>query len=263
VQVATLGSGRKLICDLAIAYDRSVYLGKEEAPELRLLARLLGENDVFVDCGANIGLFTVCGADLVGPGGSVFACEPVAGTFTRLEENCALNDFGDRVCLLNNALAAEAGIEVVLTGDVHNAMRIDMRAEGAGQAVRTVTIDGLLAGSPAVTGLKIDVEGYELDVLRGAQETLRRVGPWILIEFNSEIVGTQELSGWDVHSFLAERGYAAHLPRALLAGKSPGLPDSWRNPRPYVNLLYCRGEVSLKAAPASAGRNTSSTGILP
>ncbi|MGA2453956.1 MAG: FkbM family methyltransferase [Solirubrobacteraceae bacterium] len=243
LQIATLETGGKLICDLSVRYDRRVYLGREEVPELRLVSRLLGEGDVFVDCGANIGLFTVCAADAVGPTGRVFSCEPVASTFARLRENCAINDFGDRVCLVNNALGAESGIEVVLAGDVHNVMHVDARPGTAGQTVRTVTLDSILEGSPTVTGLKIDVEGYELEVLRGAEETFRRLSPWVLIEFNSEIVGTWELRSWDVDAFLAERGYRAYWPRAVLNGKRAPLPDSWVNPGQFLNLLYCRGEI--------------------
>jgi FkbM family methyltransferase len=243
VKVASLATGHKLICDLAIPYDRMVYLGKEETQELRLVSRLLGEDDVFIDCGANIGLFTVCGADMVGPNGRVFACEPATETFTRLTQNCALNSFEDRVCLVNKALAAESGAEVLLSGDAHNVMHVDARHGAVGQVVGTVTIDSMLAGLPKVTGLKIDVEGYELQVLRGGEETLRRLSPWMLIEFNSELVGTRELASWDVHAFLTERGYRAHLPRIVLAGKNAALPDSWLNPRQYVNLFYCRGEI--------------------
>lgn len=236
-------TGGKLICDLKVPYDRSVYVGNQEVPELRLVSRLLGEGDVFVDCGANIGLFTVCSARVVGPTGRVFACEPVADTFRRLQENCALNDFGDRVCLVNNALAAEEGIEVALIGSAHNEMQVDPAPGTAGQVVTTVTIDGILDGSPTVAGLKIDVEGYELEVLRGAEETIRRFYPWMLIEFNSNLTGTQELRSWDVHALLTEHGYLAHLPRAVLAGEAAPLPDSWLNPQNYVNLFYCRGEI--------------------
>ncbi len=245
LQVATLGASGKLICDMSIPYDRSVFSGKEEVSELRLVARLLGAGDVFVDCGANIGLFTVCGADAVGPNGSVFAFEPVASTFARLKENCALNDFGDRVHLVNKALAAEPGVEVVLAGDVHNIMHVDVRPGSAGEPSATVTLDGILEGSPTVTGLKIDVEGFELEALRGGEQTIRRHSPWMLIEFNSDLAGSRELGSWDVHPFLLERGYRAYLPRALLNGKRAALADSWLNPGPrtYVNLLYCRGEL--------------------
>lgn len=239
----TLGPNRKLICDLSIAYDRSVYLGKEEVRELRLLSRLLRPGDVFVDCGANIGLFTVCGAELVGSRGTVIACEPVPATFRRLEANCALNDISDRVRLVNNALAAEPGLEVTLAGAAHNVMSIDARPDAVGELVKTVTIDGLLEGSSSVAGLKVDVEGYELAALRGGEQTIARSSPWIVIEFNSELIGVHELGSWDVHAFLAARGYRAYRPRAILAGDRTALADSWCNPQPHVNLFYCRGEL--------------------
>jgi FkbM family methyltransferase len=243
VQVADLGAGLKLKCDLRINYDRSVYLGKEEVRERSLLAMLLGPGDVFVDCGANIGLFAVAAAGLVGPEGTVFAVEPVAATFARLSENRDLNDFGDRMRLFENVLAARSGEELALAGDVHNTMRVEAQAPPGAALVKTVTLDEILAGSPAVTGIKIDVEGFELKVLRGGEGTLARFSPWLLIEFNGELLGTRELRGWDVHGFLTELGYGAHLPGKILAGDRAPVPDSWTSPRPYVNLLYSRGEL--------------------
>jgi FkbM family methyltransferase len=243
VRTATLGANRKLICDLSISYDRSVYLGKEELRELRLLSELLRPGDVFVDCGANIGLFTVWGADLVGSRGTVIACEPVAETFRRLEENCALNDIADRVRLVNRAVAAEGGLEVRLAGDAHNVMSIDASSDIVGQVATTITIDHLVDGSSEVAGLKVDVEGYELATLRGGEETIARSTPWILIEFNSELVGISDLQSWRVHAFLTARGYRAYLPRTILAGDRAALPDSWRNTQPHINLFYCCGEI--------------------
>ncbi len=243
VQIADLGAGMKLMCDLRINYDRSVYLGKEEVRERRLLSLLLGPGDVFVDCGANIGLFAVAAAGLVGPEGTVFAVEPVAATFARLRENCELNELGERVHLFENVLAARSGVEVALAGDVHNTMRVEDRAPAGAPLVETVTLDEILAEAPAVTGIKIDVEGYELEVLRGAEDSIARFSPWLLVEFNSDLLGTRELRGWDVHGFLTERSYSAHLPGKILAGDRAPVPDSWVSPRPYVNLLYSRGEL--------------------
>lgn len=245
VRIAELGKGRKLICDLAVRYDRTVYLRREEVAELRLISRLLRRGDVFVDCGANIGLFTVTAAARVGAGGKVLAVEPVADTFARLSENCALNQLGDRVRLFNNALAAQAGVEVALTGDVHNTMRVDTHAPAGQPLVKTVTLDEILAGSQTVTGMKIDVEGYELEVLRGGQDTIAQFSPWMLVELNGE-PATRELGAWDVHTFLTERHYRAHLPHTVLARDRTSLPDSWVSPQRYVNLLYCHGPLSAR-----------------
>ena len=216
--------------------------------ELRLLSRLLRPGDVFVDCGANIGLFTVWGAELVGSRGTVIACEPVPDTFRRLEENCALNDIVDRVRLVNRAVAAEDGLEVRLAGDAHNVMSIAASSEIVGQLATTITIDRVVEGSLEVAGLKVDVEGYELATLRGGEETIARSKPWILIEFNSDLVGISVLRSWGVHAFLTGRGYRAYLPRAILAGDRAALPDSWCNTQPHVNLFYCCGEI-----PATSG----------
>jgi len=236
--VADFGRRRKIRCDLAIEYDRSVYLGREEFVELQLIARLLARGDTFVDCGANIGLFTVFGADLVGPNGCVIAVEPVAPTFTRLQENVELSRVTDRVRLLHHALAAESDEVVGLAGDEHNGMRVTDGTGSIDFQSTTITLDRVLEDVPDVAGLKIDVEGYEIQVLRGAETTIRRHSPWILIEFNSQIAGTDDLRGWDVHGLLTAHGYVAHLPRSLAGGDAAPISTAWRNPRAYTNLLY-------------------------
>jgi FkbM family methyltransferase len=244
VALADFGHRRRILCDLAISYDRSVFLGREEPAELALLGKLLRGGDTFVDCGANIGLFTVFGADLVGTTGCVYAIEPVETTFERLQQNVALSGLRNRVRLLNDALAAEAGAVVRFRGNDHNGMRVDEDGGPGSLGATTATLDDILVDAPPVTGLKIDVEGYEANVLRGGALTLRRSTPWLLIEFNSDIVGVTELRRWDVHAILREQGYHAYLPHSLLSGDAAALGDTWHNPRSYTNLLYCHGDVT-------------------
>jgi FkbM family methyltransferase len=234
--VARFGKRKKIICDFTVQYDRSVYCGREEGTELLLLSKLLRPDQTFVDCGANIGLYTVFGADLVGPTGRVIAIEPVASTFARLRDNVALNNFENRVRLFNNALSDEPGILVSLTGNEHNVMRVDPYSPG--DHVATAVLDEILAHEPSVTGIKLDVEGYEAHVLRGASAVLTRCAPWIFVELNSEIASTRVLEDWDVHTMLSSYEYTAHLPRALLARDYTPLPDHWVNPQSYINLAY-------------------------
>lgn len=238
IRIAKFGRGRTISCDLSVGYDRSVYLGREEVTELRLLARLLRRGDVFVDCGANIGLYTVFGAELVGPDGCVFAIEAVPSTFARLRHNVGLSDIDDRVRLVNRALSSVAGRPAVLSGDKHNIMRIADEPHGEVVTTTTATLDGILAATPTVAGMKIDVEGHELSVLQGGEAMISRCLPWMIIEFNRDLVGTSELGRWDVHAFLTERGYQAHLPAGLLASDRTPLEASWTTRRAYTNLLY-------------------------
>ena len=131
---------------------------------------------------------------------------------------------------------------MILSGPVHNVMRISSEPPTHGdshESARTETVDAICDGSSKVSGIKLDIEGYELHALGGAVETLTQSRPWILIEFNSLLAGTDTLGQWEVHRFLADYEYRAHLPSSLLADDySNWLPASWCNRNPYSNLLY-------------------------
>ena len=87
--------------------------------------------------------------------------------------------------------------------------------------------------------MKIDVEGHELQVLEGAAKTISQSRPWLLIEFNPSLAGTDRLGDWEVHELLIEHNYRAFLPQSWLTGASTEwLPASWSNRERYCNLLY-------------------------
>ena len=75
-----------------------IYCRHFEAHEREFLNRFLRPGDVFVDVGANIGLFTLIAAERVGPGGKVLAFEPTAKTFGRLVDNVQLNKLSNVEC---------------------------------------------------------------------------------------------------------------------------------------------------------------------
>lgn len=236
-RMRTLPGGARIACDLAHDYDCMVYLGQEEEQDLRALLRLLKPGDTFIDCGANIGLWTLTAASAVGCLGRVIAFEPNPATFVRLTENAMhLNDFGSRSQLIEAAVGDRIGRAALRAEARHNVSCIGSDGAPDTVSVAMTTIDTVVAGS-AVMGLKIDVEGHELQALQGAVRLIERHKPWLCVEFNTLICGTRVLGEWPVDRFLRERGYKpAHFHQA-------GLPDAanigpeWIA-RGYVNLLY-------------------------
>lgn len=242
--MADFGHRRRILCDLTIEYDRSLYVGAEEPNELSLLGRLLAPGDVFIDGGANIGLFTVFAGDVVGRQGHVVAIEPVPSTFARLRRSVELSGMAERAQLHNNALAAESGNPVTLDGTVHNVMHLAGAGGNGSVTAVTVTLDQVSEELPPVTGMKIDVEGSELAALQGGKRLFGRSSPWLFIEFNARHAETRELGNWEPHRFLSERGYQALLPHLLLRGDVTPLQDSWLNVGPFANLLYWHGDIA-------------------
>jgi FkbM family methyltransferase len=148
-----------------------------ENPESRLddakvLRTFLHEGDVFIDVGANVGGLSCEAATLVGKGGAVIAFEPHPRIFNYLRQNVELNAF-DQVSVFNLGLG-EQRAELRFT----NAQADDMNAISMtdGIAVNVDTLDAVLSvrQMSSVRLMKVDVEGYELFVFRGAVKTLAK-----------------------------------------------------------------------------------------
>jgi FkbM family methyltransferase len=154
-----------------------------EAPVSALLidlARAMPQAAAMVDVGANIGCASIPMA--LHHAGRVFAFEPVAETFDELQGNIALNRLAN-LTARRAACGARDGRAGIVPGPRDNPglARVGGTLGGPGQAVEMLRLDGLFADR-RVGLLKMDVEGYELQVLRGARAVLRRDRPIVVAE---------------------------------------------------------------------------------
>ncbi|MBP2293693.1 FkbM family methyltransferase [Azospirillum rugosum] len=181
-------------------------------PELRELQQFVRPGAVFIDAGANIGLYTLKAARLAGPEGTVVAVEPGRTAADRLAANVALNRFA-KVHLVRKALSDRNGTavlhHVVAGGDLQAFSLLGDSATREGEEVATVTLDSLVEELklPRIDCIKMDVEGAEPMVVEGARRSLERWHPTILFEVNSAILhrrGERTDACWDR---LEELGY--------------------------------------------------------
>ena len=147
----------------------NVYCGLAETDEMGFALHLLREDDLFVDVGANVGVYSVLAGGACGA--RTIACEPIGQALRDLRRNVALNDLGNRVEIRNCAVGAAPGT-VRMTDDSDTMNRVVEGASGGGVDVPVMTLDAILDGRTP-TLIKIDVEGYEEQVLAGAEATLR------------------------------------------------------------------------------------------
>ena len=188
--------------------SKVVYANPPDHPEMLVWSRYLQPQDIFIDVGANAGSYTIWAAER---GAHVLALEPAADTFAFLMENIALN--GYRVESIQAAAGATCGTARFTSGlDCVN--RLDPRAsvQTAPVTVDMVTVDSIV-GNRTAAGMKVDVEGFEIDVLRGSERALseRRIG-LIQLEWNT---ASQAAVGTDrrpVADFLARHGYGLFRP---------------------------------------------------
>jgi FkbM family methyltransferase len=149
-------------------------------PELRAIggsyepevwSRLMGEirlGDTIVDVGAHCGLYSVAFAQRTGDIGRVHAFEPDPANFVRLEAHCRMNGIAGRVALYQVAVADRDGSLGFVAGQGSES---HIGADLANVSVKCVCLDSIFPDRP-VDLMKIDVEGFEEVVLRGAVSLL-------------------------------------------------------------------------------------------
>ncbi len=180
--------------DLREAIDLYIYLrGRFEPETIAAEQRLVREGDTVADIGANMGAHTLWLARFVGPRGKVLAFEPTVATLQRLKRNIELNtDLRPRIDARQVMLVAAPG--AALETQIYASWRADIRPPADAHPLHqgvpvstagasTVTFDQSVANAGRIALIKLDVDGHELDVLKGAQATLARDHPLIVMEF--------------------------------------------------------------------------------
>ena len=162
---------------------------------LNAARRLVRPGDIVWDVGANTGLFSFAAAGLVGKGGQVIAVEPDPWLSKLLRKSTELNANSDcAVHVLPLAVGDRAGqavLNIARRGRATNFIagyRPSTQAGGVREevGVELATLDGMLDNWAAPAVLKIDVEGAEAAVLRGAEKMLRDIRPRIMCEVSDE-----------------------------------------------------------------------------
>lgn len=202
--IARLGERSRLWVDLhRTGASMVMYANPPDLPEMLAWRQALRSGGLFVDVGANVGTYTIWAAEC---GAEVMALEPAADTFGLLLENVALN--GYQVTAIQAAVGDHCGTARFTEGrDAGNRLDPDGPVE-----TRLVTIDSLIGGRH-VAGMKVDVEGFEIDVLRGCTRALsdRRIG-LIQLEWNAMSQWALGADRRPVADLLAEHGYQLFRP---------------------------------------------------
>jgi FkbM family methyltransferase len=180
----------------------------------------------FVDIGANVGLYSVEASSIIGPDGRILALEAHPYTYKFLEENVKRH-CGNRVTALNVAVGEIDG-QARFTYETRNpgSSHIATECDSTSISVPMQRLDNIVEeqGIERVHYLKLDVEGFEPSVLRGATRTLERNESLVLqIEINRHLLGRFGFSPDDVAAPLIERGF---LPYELASGGLREIPSA-------------------------------------
>ena len=184
--------------------------GYYSSNDLMVMRKLLREGDVFFDIGANVGWHSLYAAQWVGVSGKVFAFEPEDENFKILSANT--NSFSN-ITPVQLALGEQQG-DFRLVGFWENRGNhmIDFTKDFAAplsQQVRMTKLDDFLssAGLEQIRFIKIDAQGCEVKILRGAGELIKRSRPFVQAEFSPAHIRFCGDSIFDILSFLDRNNY--------------------------------------------------------
>jgi FkbM family methyltransferase len=203
---------------------------------LDFFSRYLRAGDKVIDVGANIGDVTQVSSLAVGSSGRVWSIEPHPKIFRYLQGNLALNRTTN-VVAINTAVGEFQG-ELKFG----NQRRDDMNKVGGGDIkVRVRQLDDVVEDGGPFALLKIDVEGYELFVLRGGRSVLER-SECVYVEVSENLFGTFGYKVADLFTFLESEGFL------LFIQTDRGLSaiDPEYTPKAVENVIATRNTEELK-----------------
>jgi FkbM family methyltransferase len=149
---------------------QNIYVGLQEFVDMMLTVHFLRKGDLFLDVGANVGSYTVLASGVCDA--ASWAFEPDRGTTGFLRRNIEINDLNGLVTVFELALGPTTG-EIAFTLGLGPMNRGASDDDVNVQTVRQERLDTLIGAADPVM-IKMDVEGYEEEVLKGAEAVLTR-----------------------------------------------------------------------------------------
>ena len=198
-----LGDDENLKMFLDLKEEKDYWLGTYE-PELQFAVQsLVGRGQVIMDVGANIGFISLIFAKKIGPEGHVYAFEALPENVMRLKQNIEINDYLDRISIVEAAVQDRTGDVIFLKGPSTGTGKVSGSAgRDSLEYMHQIEIPGISIDEfidrqenfvPDV--IKIDIEGGEVLALPGMEKTLRLIRPILFIELH----GTEAAQvSWEV-----------------------------------------------------------------
>lgn len=217
-QLVCKRSGLNWEIDLLEGIDLSIFLfGKFERKTLNVIEALLKPNSIVIDIGANVGALSLPIAQMLGDEGKVVSVEPTDWAFAKLNRNFGLNPSLKKRSITVNAkigcdesilpksffsswnLESKEGVHESHKGSLHSAADASF-----------YTLENLVTSLslPKVDLIKLDVDGYETQILKGGASVFRKFKPALIVEICPYVLRETGTSTSELISILAEYGYS-------------------------------------------------------
>lgn len=184
---------------------KNLYAGLQDFKDMSFLLHFLRKGDTFVDIGANVGSYSILGSGVVGA--YSIAIEPIPATLDCMQANIAVNGIQKLVAPLNIGLGSKCSTLRFTNEKDSSINHVAMECDKETMEVSVRMLDDIIEERTLPSLIKIDVEGFETEVLLGGQNTLQKKElKAIIIELN----GSGLRYGYkdaDIHSLLVNTGF--------------------------------------------------------
>lgn len=159
-----------------------VLVGDREREHRFILKKAVRSGSTILDLGANIGYYVLMEQKIIGPSGHVIAIEPEPKNFALLQKNVDLNYFTHRTTLINAAVSDHDGsapLYLSKLGNVHS-LKEKQTSQYTGQSISvpTISLSTIAHRFPNINLIRMDIEGYEQEILRSLI-AINRAKPWL------------------------------------------------------------------------------------
>ena len=187
------------------------FVGKYEAAEIKFVKDNVTNGNVFIDIGANIGLYSLTASQSVKKSGKVIAFEPFLNNYKLFKNNIAFNGFTN--IIVENQAISDSNKQITLfynTKDDNLGMASSYLSEYThSEMINAISLDQYVADHKiaAVDFVKIDIEGGEYIALIGMKNILSNCNPILLIEMDEGILSSTPYRKEDIIGYLNGFGY--------------------------------------------------------
>lgn len=191
-----------------------LHIGEINPFETKILRTILQDNDIFFDVGAYIGWYSLNASQKVGKKGKVFAFEPNPSVAKLLEANCRRNKFNN-IIIQKVALSDSNGYQDFWMGGEdmlgslkkENTSRFSKKIKSIRVKINTLDTFFKERKIKKIRLIKIDAEGSDLQVIKGARSILKKFSPYLIIEVFGLTQETDKKRDEEIISYLSRFGY--------------------------------------------------------
>jgi len=170
-----------------------IHFGTREKDHIYILNKELSSGNVIIDLGANIGYYALMEANIVGSDGYVYALEPSPSNADMLRKNISLNNYNGIVGVFQMGASNKTGEEQFYTSEMSNLGtfyptryygKSSMTKSSPSISIKTTTIPDFVVDKKPIDFIRMDIEGYEVEVFEGMMPLLKNnsFSPKILFE---------------------------------------------------------------------------------